>query len=163
MPHSFVQITVHAVFATKARIPFLKPPHRPRIHAYVASVLKNNLGFSRLVGGTDDHVHMLFDLKPTVALSDCVRTVKCVSSGWIHGELDDLWDFGWQEGYGAFSVSASKIDQVVRYIQNQDQHHRARSFEDEFVALLERHGIEYDPRFLWKEPAWHDDAPRPEA
>ena len=158
MSHTFAQLTIHAVFSTKKRVPLLKGEHLQRVHGYLATLINDELGMARQVGGTADHVHALFDLKPTVALSDCMRKVKSVSSGWIRGTLPEIWDFAWQPGYGAFSVSASLIRQVKEYVRDQERHHRKRSFTDEFILLLQRHGIEYDPRHLWEEPSWHDDS-----
>jgi len=150
MSHTFVRLTVHAVFSTKERLPLLKAPDRERIWAYMADVINEEHGFAREVGGTDDHVHILFDIAQTNAVADCMRDVKAKSSGWIHRELPDIWGFAWQEGYGAFSVSASLVPRVRRYIQTQERHHRRRSFKDEFLALLDKHGVEYDRRYLWR-------------
>jgi len=157
MTHTFAQIAIHAVFATKGRAERLKAERAARVHAYIARVTNRDLGIAYQVGGAADHVHVLFDMKPTLAPSDCLRKMKSVSSLWIHRTFPEARDFAWQEGYGAFAVSASMIPNVKEYIAEQEQHHRRRSFEEEFVQLLERHGIEYDPRYLWKEPAWHPD------
>jgi REP element-mobilizing transposase RayT len=157
MSHTFTQVTLHAVFATRGRRQMLKGDVAPRLHAYLAEVINAEFGPARQVGGAAEHVHLLFDLTPTVALADCLRHLKSVSSGWVHRTFPRLSDFAWQEGYGAFSVSASLIPRVKRYILTQQEHHRARPFEEEFVLLLEKHGVRYDPRDLWKEPAWHGD------
>ena len=150
MSHTFTKLTVHAVFSTQNRLRLIRDDRSERIHAYLASLINDGFGFAREVGGTDDHVHILFDFKQTVTIADCMRDVKSVSSGWVHETFPDLWDFAWQEGYGAFTVSASAIPRVKEYIRNQAQHHRKRSFKEEFVALLDKHGVEYDPRYLWK-------------
>jgi REP element-mobilizing transposase RayT len=100
------------------------------------------------IGGTADHVHLLIGLKPTHALADVLRTLKGDSSKWIHEELRQN-DFAWQEGYGAFTVSKSDVDAVRRYVQDQEEHHRKRTFQEEYRALLERHGIDFDERYLW--------------
>ena len=150
MSHTFVRLTVHAVFSTKDRRPLLKEPHRERIWAYMASIINNEFGFAREVGGTADHVHILFDIHQSGAVADCMREVKSKSSGWIHEEFPDIPGFAWQEGYGAFSVSASLVGKVKGYIRGQEAHHRRRSFKDEFIALLDKHGVEYDPRYVWR-------------
>ncbi len=150
MSHTFTQLTVHIVFSTKGRARLIPTARAARIHAYLASLINGRFGFAREVGGTHDHVHILFDIKQVESVADCMESVKSVSSGWIHDTLPDLRDFAWQEGYGAFSVSASSIPRVRAYIQGQEAHHATRSFEDEFRALLKRHGIQYDERYLWK-------------
>ncbi|HPD15547.1 MAG TPA: IS200/IS605 family transposase [Planctomycetota bacterium] len=149
MSHTFTQLTCHAVFATKGRREMIKDRLRSRLYHYLVSTINNQLGFAREVGGTANHLHVLFDVHQSVAVADAIRVIKSVSSGWIHETFPDLRDFAWQEGYGAFSVSASLAFRVRAYIQGQEEHHRRRSFEDEFVALLKKHGIAYDPAHLW--------------
>jgi REP element-mobilizing transposase RayT len=102
------------------------------------------------IGGVADHVHLLIKLKPTLALADFMRELKSGSSKWLNEEEMRLRKFGWQDGYGAFSVSESQVSQVRTYIRNQEQHHRRVGFQEEFVRLLERHGIEYDEQYLWR-------------
>jgi REP element-mobilizing transposase RayT len=121
---------------------------RPRIHSYLGGVIRGIEGVALDIGGTADHVHLLVGLKPTHALADVLRILKGDSSKWIHEELG-LIDFAWQEGYGAFTVSKSDVDAVRRYVQAQEEHHRKRTFQEEYRALLERHGIDFDERFLW--------------
>jgi len=148
--HTFTQLTVHAVFSTKNRRDLIPDALAKRIHGYMATTLNERFGFTREIGGTPNHVHILFDIRQVECVADCMEVVKSVSSGWIHDTFPELRDFAWQEGYGAFSVSASSIRRVKDYILGQAQHHQDRSFEDEFKALLKRHGIEYDERYLWK-------------
>jgi REP element-mobilizing transposase RayT len=100
-------------------------------------------------GGTADHIHLLASLSRTIAIADAVRTIKANSSGWIHKEFAKLSAFYWQEGYGAFAVSHSNVDQVKAYIAGQEEHHRARSFQDEYRELLRRHEIEWDEKYVW--------------
>ncbi len=100
-------------------------------------------------GGVDDHVHLLCDLHPAVAVSDFVRSVKSTSSGWMHRGFSQLKDFAWQQGYGAFTVSASALASVRRYVRDQERHHRHLGFEEEFRQLLAKHGIEFDERYLF--------------
>jgi len=150
MSHTFTQLTVHAVFSTKERRRLIPADQAKRIHGYMATLINNRFGFTREIGGASDHIHILFDIKQVECVADCMEAVKSVSSGWIHDTLSGLRDFAWQEGYGAFSVSASSIPRVRAYIQGQEAHHKTRSFEDEFKALLKRHGIQYDERYLWK-------------
>lgn len=150
MSHTFTQLTVHAVFGTKDRRDLITPPLQTRLHPYMMETLNNGFGLAREIGGTANHAHMLFDLDRNVSVAECMRQVKSVSSGWVHATFPDLRDFGWQEGYGAFSVSASRMGKVADYIRNQEEHHRKGSFEEEFRTLLGKYGIQYDPQFLWK-------------
>ena len=150
MSHTFTQLTTHIVFSTRDRRNLIAQDHESRIHGRLASVINNQFGFARIVGGTTNHVHILADLKPTVAIADRLRVIKSTTSGWVHDTFPAMASFAWQEGYGAFSVSASNIPQVKAYIENQHEHHHTLSFQDEFVRLLEKHGIEYDPQYLWK-------------
>ncbi len=149
MSHTFTQLTCHAVFATKGRREMIKDRLRPRLYPYIIAAINNQLGHAREIGGTANHLHILLDLHQSVAVADAIRVIKSVSSGWVHDAFPDLRDFAWQEGYGAFSVSASVAARVKAYIQGQEEHHRRRSFEEEFVALLKKHGIAYDPAHLW--------------
>jgi REP element-mobilizing transposase RayT len=121
---------------------------RPRIHSYLGGVIRGIEAVALDIGGTTDHVHLLIGLKQTHALADVLRILKGDSSKWIHEELG-LIDFAWQEGYGAFTVSKSDVDAVRRYVQAQEEHHRKRTFQEEYRALLERDGIDFDERFLW--------------
>ena len=102
--------------------------------------------FVRAIGGIEDHIHMLIELPPTIAVAEAVRTIKSNSSKWVN-ELGR--SFAWQKGYGAFSVSASNIAAVERYIRNQEQHHRKMTFEDEFIGFLKKHGIEFDLKYVF--------------
>ena len=149
MAHTYTKLTYHAAFSTKGRRQLISEGLRERLHPYVGAIVSHELGFTRQVGGTADHIHILFDLKPTITIADALRTIKSVSSGWVHREFPDLRDFQWQEGYGAFTVSASRVPDTARYIEDQEEHHRAMTFQEEFLALLRKHGIEYDPRHLW--------------
>lgn len=139
MPHPYVRNHVHLVFSTKERRRFIHPSVRNELHSYLRRVaLEYGISID-LIGGTDDHVHILFDLPPKIALSNFVCALKAKSSKWMseHGHL-----FGWQAKYGCFSVSVSNLPQVKEYIAHQEEHHRRRNFLDEFNALLRRHGIQ---------------------
>ncbi len=150
MPQSLSNVLVHVVFSTKHRRPFLRlPEHRDTIAGYVVGILKNIHCPSLIIGGTEDHVHLLCNLHRTIAVAQLVEEVKTGSSARIKEEGLDLRDFYWQNGYGAFSVSQSHVDQVKAYIAGQAEHHRKRTFQGEFRLLLERHGIEFDERYVW--------------
>jgi REP-associated tyrosine transposase len=146
MAHSYSQNHVHLVFSTKERRSIIPQEWQPRLWAYIGGICKNYEMISLAIGGTDNHVHILLHLPPRLSLAKAVQLVKGNSSKWM-GEQG--LDFGWQEGYGAFSVSASHLDQVKQYIRNQVMHHRKFSFEDEFRALLKKHGAHYDPRHVF--------------
>jgi putative transposase len=146
MPHSFVQNYVHVVFSTKEREKLLSKPMQPKLWSYMAGVARNHDFLVLANGGMEDHVHLLLQLSPTLALAKAIALIKANSSRWIgeHGIR-----FAWQEGYGAFSVSASKRGVVEKYIANQEKHHRRMTFEREFLGLLKKHGIEFDPKYVF--------------
>jgi REP element-mobilizing transposase RayT len=118
---------------------------QPKLWSYMAGIARNHNFLVLANGGMDDHVHLLIQLHPVLALANAVSLLKANSSTWMK---DHGLNFSWQEGYGAFSVSASTMAAVKRYIANQEKHHRKRTFEDEFISLLEKHGIEYDPKYV---------------
>lgn len=149
MSHTYAHLLVHVVFSTKDRAPRLTPELQPRLFPYMGGIVRELTGTALLINGTTDHVHLLLRLPATCALADLVRTVKANSSRWIHEDFPNPDRFAWQTGYGAFSVSESNCARVLNYIRRQEQHHRRLSFQDEFVAFLQRHGLEYDERHLW--------------
>lgn len=148
MPSTFTNLLYHVVFSTKDREQFLVSEWRDELYAYIGGVIRNFEGELLAAGGVADHVHLLVKFKPTIALSDAMAKVKANSSKWINDEKYPDRRFAWQEGYAAFSVSESAVDEVRRYIAHQEEHHRRMSFQEEFAAFLERHGVEYDPRYL---------------
>ena len=148
MPSTHLSLHYHVVFGTKDRVPAISAEWRERLHAYLGGVVRNVEGMPEAIGGVADHVHLLIGLRATSCLSDVVRDVKAVSSRWVHEEIGER-RFAWQEGYGAFTVSASQCEPVREYIARQEQHHRKRTFQEEYVELLQRSGVEYDERFLW--------------
>jgi REP element-mobilizing transposase RayT len=141
VPHSHARLHVHLVFATKRRAPFLTDAVRDALHRYLATVLADRRCRVTRIGSAEDHVHVFFELARTAALSDVVEAVKRTSSKWIKTQGPEFADFAWQGGYGAFSVSASQVTAVRAYVARQREHHRRRSFESEYRALLARHGI----------------------
>ena len=146
MSHTYFQNVMHVVFSTKERQRMIPPKMKSRLWSYTAGICKGQKLFVHSIGGMEDHIHLLLQFPATFAIADAIRTIKTNSSGWM---ADEIGSFAWQEGYGAFSVSKSNIPTVVRYIQNQERHHRKMSFEDEFIGLLEKHGIEYDPKYVF--------------
>ena len=149
MPQSFASIIVQIVFSTKDRTPWLDDTIRPKLHAYLATVCREVTGVVYAVGGVADHVHIACVLPRTVTVADIVEKVKVSSSLWIK-EIDPKYaGFHWQRGYGTFSVGASGKDALVKYVENQEEHHRTRTFQDEYRALLTKYGIEWDERYVW--------------
>jgi REP element-mobilizing transposase RayT len=140
---------VHALFSTKDREPWLEAEVKDEIFRYLGGTVNQLGGQSLLVNGVPDHVHMLFVQPATLSIADLMEKVKANSSGWIKKRWRDRSYFGWQTGYTAFSVSKSQVEQVKRYIQNQEEHHRKVSFREEVLAFLKKNGIEYDPRYVF--------------
>jgi len=148
MAHTFTKLLYHAVFSTKGRSPTIDAELKPRLHAYLGGIVGELGGKAILVGGTADHVHLLASLSAKTAPADVLRIVKTNSSRWVHEEWRRRGGFAWQTGYAAFTVSQSAADAVKRYIAGQEEHHRRMSFDEELLALLNRHGIDYDERYL---------------
>ena len=147
MSSTHLSLHYHLVFGTKHREPWIATFWRDRLHAYLGGVMREIEGVAEAVGGTADHVHLLVGLKATHRLSDVLRDLKRASSEWVHVNYP-LPAFGWQEGYGAFTVSASNRGDVASYIARQEEHHRTRTFREEYIEFLRKHGVEFDERFL---------------
>jgi len=148
MAHTFTDLLYHLVFSTKNRLPQIDDRWKDDLFAYLGGTVSGIGGSAMIVNGTADHVHLLVVLPQTMAVADALRAVKANSSGWVHEHCSGRRDFGWQTGYGAFTVSESRRESVMRYIARQEEHHRTVTFEDEFLTLLTRHRISYDPRFV---------------
>jgi len=147
---AYTKLIYHIVFSTKGRRPLLAAAARGRICEYMGGII-HNAGGSMLAGnGTADHTHIAAIASPTVAVSKLVQLIKGNSSKWIHDTFPDLRDLYWQEGYGAFTVSPSGLPRLLAYIRAQEKHHEKVAFKQEFTALLERHGVEYDERYIWR-------------
>ena len=150
MPQSLAKIYVHLTFSTKERKSWLSSPQlRTELHAYLATAFKTVDSPALTINSTKDHVHGLFLVSRTHTVAQVVEEVKKSSSKWVKTKAPDVAHFYWQAGYGAFSVSQSKIDEVRRYIEGQEEHHRTISFQDEFRELLRRHEMEWDERYVW--------------
>lgn len=148
MPHSLARLHVHLIFSTKNRAPLLRDAVRDALHRYLAVVLQNRGCAANLINSVDDHVHILFELGRTAAISTVVEEIKTASSRWIKTQGPEYSGFAWQAGYGAFSVSESGIPAVREYIAGQREHHQKRSFEEEYRIFLERNRIAFDERYL---------------
>jgi putative transposase len=150
MPHSYVANLMHCVFSTKERAPLLTPELEYRLWPYLGGIARENRMKAIAIGGTTDHVHALLSLPSSMSFAKAVQLIKGGSSKWIHDAFAKHQKFGWQEGYGAFSVSSSQAEKTIAYIQRQKEHHRKRSFQEEFIDLLATHGIEYDARYVFR-------------
>ena len=146
MSHTYAENVIHVVFSTKDRRGLMSCEFRPRMWAYATGVCKKFDIRVLAAGGMEDHIHLLLRIPPTLALAKAVLAIKSNSSRWASEEGHK---FAWQQGYGAFSVSSSIVPTVVRYIQNQEAHHRKMSFDAEFLALLKKHGMEFDPKYVF--------------
>ncbi|MGH7596821.1 MAG: IS200/IS605 family transposase [bacterium] len=150
MPQSLVQVYLHIVFSTKQRRPYLGDRTlREKLFGYMAGICKNLDCPALKIGGVEDHVHLLTRHAKTRAISDFLRELKRSSSTWIKTQRNELSSFHWQEGYGAFSISPSHVENVEKYIVNQEIHHRKESFQDEFRRLCKKYGVEIDERYVW--------------
>ena len=146
MSHTFTKNHQHIVFSTAKRRKLIDKPFQPKLWAYIAGICRNHGIYVRAIGGIEDHVHLLIELPPTLAVAQAVLKVKSNSSKWVKGTGKK---FAWQKGYAAFSVSASNILAVERYVNNQEAHHRKISYEDELIALLEKHEIPFDRKTVF--------------
>lgn len=142
--HSYTSSLFHCVFATKNREPFLTHDLRVRLWPYLSGIAREKGMKTLAVGGVSDHVHLLLSLPPTMPLAKALQLLKGNSSKWIHETFPALGAFAWQEGYGAFSISISGVEETIAYIRNQEEHHRTRSYREEIASVLKRHGIEFD-------------------
>ena len=148
MSQSYTCLCYHVIFATKGREPSITAEVQKRLYDYIGGIIKGENGYLLAVGGVADHVHLLIVLHPQSSVAEVMRLVKANSSKWVHETFPGKNRFTWQVGYGAFTVSFSNIDQVKQYIADQERHHRGATFDEEFVIFLERHKVQYDPRYL---------------
>jgi REP element-mobilizing transposase RayT len=149
MAGTFTNLLYHLVFSTKNRSPLITPSVQPDLYDYIGGIIRGEGDVLLEIGGVSDHVHILAKFKPATSVSEMLNRIKAKSSKWVNEEKSGMRKFGWQEGYSAFTVSESQAPTVRRYIQNQERHHRRKSYQDEVRALLDKHGVEYEERFLW--------------
>jgi putative transposase len=150
MSHSYVNDLMHCTFGTKERFPSIDAELESRLWPYIGGIARENKMRALAIGGTADHVHALLSLPATMSFAKAVQLIKGGSSKWIHDTLPKYKKFEWQEGYGAFSVSASQASRTIAYINNQKEHHRKRTFQEEFLALLDKHSVKYDRRYVFR-------------
>ena len=150
MPQSLSAVYLHAVFSTKGRVPFFSDKEiRERAHAYLAGI-SNKLDCPMIIaGGVEDHVHLLFRHARTITQADWVKEMKRASSVWLKEQQPGFRDFAWQAGYGIFSVSVSNLEVAGKYIADQEEHHRVKTFQDEFRAMLKKARIDWDEKYVW--------------
>jgi len=148
---TFTNLLFHIVFSTKYRKPTIESAWQDQLYGYVGGIIRENKGTLLCMGGVSDHVHLLAKLSPTIAVSDMLRLIKTNSSKMVNENVRTRIPFQWQAGYAAFSVSESQHDPVQAYILNQEEHHRKTTFQDEFIELLQRHCITYDPKYVFEQ------------
>ena len=149
MPQSLSLVIVHLVFSTKERQPFLDTTVRSSLYAYLATVARNAGCECYRAGGTADHVHLSIRLSRTITIANLVEQLKTSSSKWIKTQTPDVGAFSWQRGYGCFSVGPQDLEALLTYIDNQEEHHRKRTFQEEFRMFLEKYGVKYDEAYVW--------------
>jgi REP element-mobilizing transposase RayT len=149
MPQSLACLHVHYVFSTKDRSAFLHDDLREELHAYMATVLHNLECHPVIINSVPDHIHLLVGLSRIISASDAVKDVKTASSRWIKARKPGMHSFAWQNGYAVFAVSASKVKDAREYIANQAEHHKVQSFQDEYRAFLDKHGVPFEEKYVW--------------
>ena len=147
MSHTSGNILLHFIVSTHGRLPSIKSEFRDDLFAYLGGIVRQMDSTALIVNGVADHVHMLIRARPAHSAAEIARVVKTNSSRWVREKYSS--DFRWQTGYGVFSVSESSVAQVTQYITSQEEHHRKRSFQEEYVAFLKKNHVEYDPKFIW--------------
>ncbi len=149
MPQSYTSLHYHLIFSTKHRAPLITPEVQPRLFEFIGGILRAEKSCLLAAGGMPDHVHLLCGLSKELAVAEALRIVKAGSSRWVHDTFPELSSFAWQAGYGAFTVSSSNLEQVKNYLARQEAHHRERTFQEELLAFLQRHGVVYEEKYLW--------------
>jgi REP element-mobilizing transposase RayT len=149
MPSTYTNLLYHIIFSTKERRPFINAKLRVELHKYIGGISRDLKGEPIEIGGVEDHIHILTKLPATLALSDALREIKANSSKWAGERPDLVRAFAWQTGYAAFTVSKSQCPTVRKYVGNQEDHHRKKTFKQELVSLLKKNDIDYDERYLW--------------
>ncbi len=148
MPSTHLSLHFHLVFSTKNRIPMITADWRTNLHTYMGGIVRGINAVPLAIGGIEDHVHLLVGLRATHRLDYVLRDIKADSSGWVHTVVGQK-KFEWQSGYLGITVSPSELETVKRYVLNQEEHHRKKTFQEEYLELLRLNGIEYDDRYLW--------------
>ena len=150
MAGTFTFLGIHFVFSTKNRIPLISNDIKERLCAYIGGIIKELGGILIEINAMPEHIHFYVYMPKTVSVSKYMEIVKANSSKWVHTTFPEKKDFGWQDGYGAFSVSKSSEEKVIQYIRDQQHHHRKKSFQEEFTDMLNKYDITYDEKYIWK-------------
>ena len=146
---SFTRLTYHIVFATKYRERSIREDIRERLYEYIGGTLRSKKGHLIEIGGVEDHIHILAGLSPSIAVSEVIRDVKAASSKWMN-DVKQCKKFEWQKGYGAFSVGYDRVEAIRNYVQTQEEHHKRRTFEEEYIDFLKHHGIQFRLEYLFE-------------
>jgi putative transposase len=150
MANTFTQLYVHVVFSVKGRQSLIQSVWKSELYKYICGVVNGNEQKVYAIGGVADHIHILLSIKPNIALSDLVRDIKANSSKWINEKQYVIGKFKWQEGFGAFSIAHSYLDNVISYINNQEQHHHKKTFKEEYLEFLQKLQITFDEKYLFE-------------
>ena len=149
MGHSFTSSLFHCVFSTKGRRLLITEDLQSRLWPYMGGIARDNRMKALTIGGVEDHVHILLSLPSTMAIAKAIQLIKGGSSLWVHENFPEHRNFAWQEGYGAFSLDIALVERTTGYINSQAEHHRKQTFQEEFLAFLKKHNMEYDERYIW--------------
>jgi putative transposase len=149
MAGTYTNLLYHLVFSTQDRLLLITKSIQADLYTYMGGIIRGEGGILLEIGGMPDHIHLVVKFKPTKSVSEMLNRIKAKSSKWLNEEKLKLRKFGWQDGYAAFSVSESQVDSVRRYVREQERHHQQQSFQDEVRALLEKHGVEFEEKYLW--------------
>jgi putative transposase len=149
MAGTYTNLLYHIIFSTKERRQLITPTIEGELYSYVGGIVRGVGGVQLEIGGVADHIHLLVKFKPTLSISDAVRDIKANSSKWLN-ERTKLYKFGWQDGFGAFTVSESQVERIAAYIRNQKAHHLKETFQEELLELLKLNRVEYDERYIWR-------------
>jgi len=151
MPNTYTQIYIQTVFAVENRISLIKEQWREELHKYITGIVQNNKHKLIAINSVANHMHIFIGMKPIQSVSDLLQDIKGCSSTWINEKRFVRGHFNWQSGYGAFSYSHSQIDTVVKYIQNQQEHHKKKTFRQEYIEFLEKFHVDYDERYVLRD------------
>ncbi len=149
MANTYTSLHYHVIFSTKVRERWITPDIEQRIWAYLGGIANENKMTPLKIGGVEDHVHLVLGVHPTVAISQALKLLKTGSSSWVHNTFPSMKGFGWQDGYAAFAVSKSLLPEVIAYVEGQREHHKTRTFQEEYLAFLRKHEIDYDDRYVF--------------
>ena len=149
MAQSLADIVIHIVFSTKERKPWIDAVNEPELHAYICGICRHLDCPVIKINGVEDHIHVLLSLGRTISVSKLIAEIKSNSSRWIKTKDRQFCEFSWQDGYGAFSVSRSQINGAIKYIEKQKEHHKIKTFKEEFLTMLKMAQIQYDEKYLW--------------